>query len=324
MILAVLEAQDGALKKISHELMTAAAEADAALASGGVAALLIGPGAQEAAKAVSGAAVQEVLVVEGDAFARYSAQAYARAVLAAAQSTSAHAIVFGATSFGRDVAPRVAAALSAGLLTDVTELFAKGGALAARRPVYAGKAIAEVEATGDQCVVAVRPNAFTAKEQDGSAAPVRPLSVEVDPGSVRAKVREIRRESGGRAELSEADIVVSGGRGLKEPGNFALIEQLADALGAAVGATRAVVDAGWRPHHEQVGQTGKTVSPGLYFAVGISGAVQHIAGMSSSRTIVAINRDAEAPIFKMCDYGIVGDALEILPQLTQEVHRIKG
>ncbi|MDA8345641.1 MAG: electron transfer flavoprotein subunit alpha/FixB family protein [Thermaerobacter sp.] len=324
MILAVLEAQDGALKKISYEVLTAAKKTDEALSAGGVTALLIGPGAQQAAQSVPGNGVQQVLYAEGDAFAAYAPQAYAQAVLAAAQAASAQAVVFGATAFGRDVAPRVAAARSAGLLMDVTELFAKDGSLAARRPVYAGKAIAVVQAVGQTAVAAVRPNAFAAQAAEEPFAPAKALGVDVDPVSVRAKVREVRRESAGRAELSEADVVVSGGRGLKEPENFTLLEELADALGAAVGATRAVVDAGWRPHHEQVGQTGKTVSPGLYFAVGISGAVQHIAGMSSSRTIVAINRDAEAPIFKIADYGVVGDALEILPQLTQEVRRIKG
>ncbi len=324
MILAVLEAEGGALKKISFELLTAAARADEALSSGGVTALLIGPGAAAAASSVPAATAREVLCAEGVAFEHYAPQAYAQAVLAASEAASAKAIVFGATSYGRDLAPRVAAALSAGLLMDVTDLFAHEGGLAARRPVYAGKAIAQEHALGERAVAAVRPNAFAARSQGGAAAPARALAVEVEAQNVRAKVREVRRETGGRPELSEAEVIVSGGRGLKEPANFVLVEQLADALGAAVGATRAVVDAGWRPHHEQVGQTGKTVSPGLYVAVGISGAVQHIAGMSSSRTIVAINRDGEAPIFKLADYGIVGDALEVLPELTREVGRLKG
>ncbi len=324
MILAVLEVQDGALKKISYEVLTAARAADEALAAGGVAALVMGPGAVQAAQGVPASAAHEVLCAEGDTLSAYAGQAYAQAVLAGAEAASAQVIVFGATAFGRDIAPRVAAARSAGLLMDVTELFAQEGCLAARRPVYAGKALAEVQAAGPQAVAAVRPNAFAAQAQGGPAAPARALAVEVDPASVRARVREVRREAAGRAELSEADVVVAGGRGLKEPANFGLVEDLADALGAAVGATRAVVDAGWRPHHEQVGQTGKTVSPALYFAVGISGAVQHLAGMSSSRTIVAINRDAEAPIFKIADYGIVGDALEILPKLTEEVRRAKS
>lgn len=324
MILAVLEAQDGALKKISHEVLAAAHKADAALSSGGVCALLIGPGAQAAAAQAAGEGVQEVLYVEGEGFAAYASQAFAQAVLAAREAVSAQAVLFGATAMGRDVAPRVSAALNAGLLMDVTDLFAQDGRLAASRPVYAGKAIAQVQATGDIAIAAVRPNAFQPESSGGGAAPLKALAVTVAPGSVRATVREVRREAASRAELSEADIVVSGGRGLKEPENFKLIEELADALGGAVGATRAVVDAGWRPHHEQVGQTGKTVSPGLYFAVGISGAVQHLAGMSSSRTIVAINRDAEAPIFKIADYGVVGDALEILPHLTREVQKLKA
>ncbi len=323
MILAVLEAQDGGLKKISYEILAAAAQANEVLHAGGVCALLIGQQAQRSAVGVPAANCDEVLCVEGPAFAAYSPQAFALAVQAAAESTSAQAVVFGATSLGRDLAPRVSVTLAAGLLMDVTEIFAKGGHLAARRPVYAGKVIAEVECLAETSVVAVRPNAFPAAAQEGPPARTRTLTVEVDAKELRAAVREVRRQASGRQELSEADIVVAGGRGLREPANFALVEELADSLGAAVGATRAVVDAGWRPHHEQVGQTGKTVSPGLYIAVGISGAVQHVAGMSSSRTIVAINRDAEAPIFKICDYGVVGDALEISPQLTREIRLLQ-
>lgn len=324
MILAVLEAQGTELRKISYEVLAAARLAASLQQAAGVAALLIGPGAAAAASQAAGEGVVKVLHVEGPAFAQYATETYAQAILAARESTGATTIVLGASAFGRDVAPRVSAALGAGLLTDVTELSLHEGRLAARRAAYSQKVLADVAVRSAMAVVAVRPAAFPSTPQASGSAPIEALKVTLDESKVRAKVREIRRQEASHVDLSEADVVVAGGRGLKEADNFRLVEELADALGGAVGATRALVDAGWRPHQEQIGQTGKNVAPTLYIAVGISGAVQHIAGMSASRTIVSINRDADAPIFKISDYGIVGDALEILPHLTAEVRRIKG
>lgn len=324
MILAVLEAQDAGLRKISFEVLAAARRADELQSSGGIVALLIGPGARAAAGEAAAQGVEKVLFVDGPAFSTYATEAYAKAILTARESVSAGTIVVGASAFGRDVAPRLAAALGAGLLTDVTELHLADGRLAARRAAYSQKVLADVAVRSETAIVAIRPNAFQAAAGAGGSAPVEELSVEVDASKVRARVREVRRQEAGRVDLSEADVVVAGGRGLREPENFRLVEELADALGGAVGATRAIVDSGWRPHQEQIGQTGKNVAPALYIAVGISGAVQHTAGMSSSRTIVSINRDPEAPIFQLSDYGIVGDAMEILPQLTEEVRRIRS
>lgn len=324
MILAVLEAQGQGLRKISYEILAAARRADELLQLGGIVALLIGPGSREAAQEAAREGVGKALHVDGPAFAQYATEAYAQAVVAAQRQTGASTIVLGASAFGRDVAPRVSAALGAGLLTDVTELHLHDGRLAALRAAYSQKVLVDVVAQSPIQIALVRPNAFQAVPVGGGTAPVEELPVQVDGAAVRARVREVRRQEAGRVDLSEADIVVAGGRGLKEAENFRLVEELADALGGGVGATRALVDAGWRPHQEQIGQTGKSVAPALYIAVGISGAVQHVAGMSSSRTIVSINRDAEAPIFKISDYGIVGDALEILPHLTEEVRKVRS
>jgi electron transfer flavoprotein alpha subunit len=198
-----------------------------------------------------------------------------------------------------------------------------GAELVITRPVYAGRAFARVSLKGEPRLVSVRPNTFRPAESQ-AAGSVESISPVGDAASARVKVREVKAASGGKLDVGEAPIVVSGGRGLKAPENWHLLEELRDALGSscALGASRAVVDAGWRPHAEQVGQTGKTVSPQLYFAVGISGAMQHLAGMRSARTIVAINKDPDAPIFKVADFGIVGDAQEVLPKLTEEIRKI--
>ncbi len=317
MILAVLEAHEGSLKKISAELAAAARKAQALIGADGVALLLVGPDA-----AASGAAAaldaDLCLTVEGEAFSAYAVEAWALAVAAAAKEVTASVVLLGSTSFGRDLAPRVAGLLGAGLLADVADLSLDGGHLVAERSLYSGKVLAQVASLSAVTVATVRPNAFTPAPSAAQAA-CRSLAVDVDPTSVHCRVREVRRQAATRPELTEASVVVAGGRGLKEAENFRLVEELADLLGAAVGTTRATVDAGWRPHSEQIGQTGKNIAPALYINVGISGAVQHISGVLASRTIVSINRDAEAPIFKISDYGVVGDALEILPHLIEEV-----
>jgi electron transfer flavoprotein alpha subunit len=219
---------------------------------------------------------------------------------------------------GKDLAPRVAARLGAAFASDVTSLRFEGGVVVTR-PVYAGKAIYTLK-LGAPCVISLRPNSVAPVESKHAGVVKR---VAAPAGAPRARTVEVKQPERAALDVAEAGIVVSGGRGLKEPQNFKLIEDLASALGGAVGASRAVVDAGWRPHAEQVGQTGKTVSPSLYFAIGISGAIQHLAGMRTAKVIVAINKDADAPIFKVADYGIVGDLFEILPRLTAEIKQIK-
>ena len=321
MILAVLEANEGSLKKISSELAAAARKAQALLGADGIALVLVGAddGALDAASMLD---CDLCLSASGAAFAGYAAEAWATAVVQAARDVSAPLILFGSTSFGRDLAPRVAGLLQAGLLADVADLTLEDGHLTAERSIYSGKVNATVSSLSAVTVATVRPNAFSPAGQGTSPAPRREITVEVDPSSVHCRVREVRRQVASRPELTEASVVVAGGRGLKDAENFHLVEELADLLGAAVGTTRATVDAGWRPHSEQIGQTGKNIAPALYINVGISGAVQHISGVLGSRVIVSINRDAEAPIFKISDYGVVGDAIDILPHLIEEVRRL--
>jgi electron transfer flavoprotein alpha subunit len=230
-------------------------------------------------------------------------------------------VLFGGTSNGRDLAPRIAARLNVGVASDVDRLEWTNGKLRARRPVYSGKAFATVEISGSPAIATTRPNAFPAEESGGGVAEV----VEIAAPAVEAKAKliETKTPEAGELTIAEADIIVSGGRGLKEAANFSLIRDLAHAIGGAVGASRATVDAGWIDHQHQVGQTGRVVSPNLYIAAGVSGAIQHLAGMSSSKHIIAINKDPEAPIFRVADLGVVGDLFQIVPALTEEVKKAK-
>jgi electron transfer flavoprotein alpha subunit len=221
---------------------------------------------------------------------------------------------------GKDLAPRLAVKLDAGCLMDCIKVDSSND-LVATRPIYAGKALIDVKLNTDKKIICIRPNVFKTESFDNSGEPEISIK-EISSPNLSSKVTEFKKAEG-KLDVAEADIIVSGGRGIKGPENYHLIEELADALGAAVGASRAVVDAGWRPHREQVGQTGKTVSPTLYVACGISGAIQHLAGMSSSKYIVAINKDKDAPIFNVADYGIAGDIFDVLPVLTEEIKKAK-
>ena len=320
-VLAVLEQRDGALKKVSFEVVTAAR----ALADGlgcGVDALALGPPTLDASGATGYGA--DLVVLIGDDRARlYQPDLYVRAVLERAKAKDYAVIVLSATALGKDLGPRLAARLGCPLAADVTGISADGG-IVVTRPVYAGKAVYRLKVTARRCVISIRPNSVIPVELSRTATLQHAV---LAPGDARPVSRTVSIKAPGEAKLdvAEAPVVVSGGRGLKDPANFKLLEELAQAFGsAAVGASRAVVDAGWRPHADQVGQTGKTVSPSLYFAIGISGAIQHLAGMRTARVIVAINKDKDAPIFKVADYGIVGDLFEILPRLTQEIKKARG
>lgn len=291
-VLAVLEQRDGTLRKVSFEVVTAARRLSSA-----VDAVVCGSTGPEGCAT----AIAERAKSGGGGYG---------------------ALVFAATATGKDLAPRVAAKLGVGVAADVTDLAVEGDTIVATRPVYAGKAMQKIRVLGTPAVVSVRPNVFTA---DAQASQVKPETLSV-PSPGRVVVREIKPAPAGMLDVAEAQIIISGGRGLKDPANFKVLEELAKAFGerAAVGASRAVVDAGWRTHADQVGQTGKTVSPSLYIAVGISGAIQHLAGMRTSKVIVAINKDKDAPIFKVADYGIVGDLFEIVPKLTEEIRKLHG
>jgi electron transfer flavoprotein alpha subunit len=272
---------------------------------------------------LGGYGAQKVLVAEDPRLEFYSPTAYARIVAEVVRSQQATLVVIPATAMGKDLAPRVAVKLDAGLAVDCTAVRIEGGTLIATRPVYAGKALIDVKMNSEVKVLSLRPNVFSSGASDGTAAPTEKVVLALEEGDFASRVLGIKQSSG-KLDVAEADIIVTGGRGLKGPENFGMIEQLAEALGGAVGASRAVVDAGWRPHDEQVGQTGKTVSPSLYIAVAVSGAIQHLAGMSSSKYIVAVNKDKDAPIFQVATYGIVGDAFEVVPALTKEVKKLLG
>lgn len=321
-ILAFAEQREGKFKKTAYEVVTAAIELSKQLGAE-VFALVIGKNVSGIASDIGGFGVNRVIAVDRDDLEYYSTTAYAKIVAEIASREKAEVLLFAASQIGKDLAPRVAIKLDAGLASDCTALKVENGNIVATRPIFAGKIISDVIIKSNIKVFTLRPNVFTAGSNDGQKAQVENVTINLSEGDFIARVVETK-VGVGRPDVTEASIIVSGGRGMKAPENFKLIEELADVLGAGVGASRAAVDAGWRPHDEQVGQTGKTVSPNLYIACGISGAIQHLAGMSSSKCIVAINKDKDAPIFQIADYGIVGDALEILPELTKEIKMILG
>ena len=314
-VLVFTEMKDGKLKKVSREALSigrALAEA-----AGGE---LVAFSSDAAAAAEAGRYGAKKLYV--GAAGPYSTEPHTAALAQAVSEAQPAIVLFGGTSDGRDLAPRLAARLNVGVASDVDHLEWASGKLRARRPVYSGKAFATVEVTGTPAIATTRPNAFPAEEAaGGAAAEVVNVSAATDN---RVRILETKTPEAGEISLAEADIIVSGGRGLKEAQNFSYIRDLAHAIGGAVGASRATVDAGWIDHQHQVGQTGRVVSPNLYIAAGVSGAIQHLAGMSSSKHIVAINKDPEAPIFRVADLGVVGDLFQILPALTEEVKKAKA
>ncbi|HUL77797.1 MAG TPA: electron transfer flavoprotein subunit alpha/FixB family protein [Vicinamibacteria bacterium] len=313
-ILTFAEQRDGAVRRASLEVVSEARRLASGLGAT-VSAVLVGPGSQALADELASYGADEVRAFEDPALGAYAPEAWARALAQAVGATKPSAVLLPFTPLGKDLAPRVAAKIGAGLASDCVGLEARGGRLVARRPMYAGKVYATVEWLSEPQVATLRPNVFPLGPPDPSRRATL-VKGSVDVAS-RARVTAVRATARGRVELTEASVIVSGGRGLKGPENFHLVDSLAEAMRAAVGASRAVVDAGWVDHQLQVGQTGKTVSPTLYVACGISGAIQHLAGMSSSRTIVAINKDPDAPIFKVANYGILGDVFEVLPKLTE-------
>jgi electron transfer flavoprotein alpha subunit len=320
-ILVFIEQRDGAIKKSSLEAVHAAAGVGRTLDAPVIAAVFGETGSDPATLGGYGAA--RVLRIPDPRMNLYSGSAYAKALAAAAAHVFADLVFLSATSMGRDLAPRVAVRLEAGVVPDIVSLDVEDGALVATRPIYAGKALERVRVATPKQVYSLRPNVFGAGTVNGSPAAVEDFDAGLEDADFRARTTGTAI-SAGTLDVAEATVIVSGGRGMQGPENWPLIEGLAAQLGAATGASRAVVDAGWRKHAEQVGQTGKPVSPTLYVACGISGAVQHLAGMSSSKVIVAINKDKDAPIFQIADYGIVGDVFEIIPALTDELKAFFG
>jgi electron transfer flavoprotein alpha subunit len=322
-VLAVLEQRDGVLRKVSHEVVTGARRLADALGNGTVDGLVLAAGPVQGAAQLARLGADKVITLTSPAFASYAPEGLTPAVAARATSGGYAAVLFAASATGRDLAPRVAARLGVPLAQDITDLAVEVGAITVIHPVYAGKALLRLKLGARPALLSLRPNVFTPVERPKAGVPE---TAPVEAAAGRVIVKQMKAAVAGALDVGEAPIVVSGGRGLKEPANFKVLEELAAAFGgrAAVGASRAVVDAGWRPHADQVGQTGKTVSPTLYVAVGISGAIQHLAGMRTSKVIVAINKDKDAPIFKVADYGIVGDLFEVVPKLTEEIKKLHG
>jgi electron transfer flavoprotein alpha subunit len=323
MIAVFIETRDGKIKKSSFEALSEAKRRAAELGTDTVA-VLVGASVETHAADLKPYGPGKIVCLENPALADYSPQGYSRALCGFVRETGASALFLAATAMGKDLAPRVAAGLGAGLASDCTKISVKDGTLEFTRPIYAGKAFLTLILASTPQVATLRPNVFPLDAPAaGAAAEVVKKAVDIPDGFIKGRVAEVLKEQSAEIDVTEADVIVSGGRGLKGPENFALLRDLAAIIPrSAVGASRSAVDSGWIGHQHQVGQTGKTVSPNLYLAVGISGAIQHLAGMSSSKYIVAVNKDPEAPIFKVADYGIVGDLFEVIPRLKDELKKI--
>jgi len=318
----VAEQRDGAFRKISFELASAARKLADELGEE-VGAILVGSGVEGIAGELGKYGVDKVFVADDAVFEPYTTDAHAIAVAKAVKDNDPAILLFGASMQGKDLAGRVCGKLATGLATDCTALRIDGGKMVAVRPMYAGKCFGEVVTSTFPQMASLRPNVFPIVE-NAKAGAVTKFDAGVDASQLKTKVLEVQKDVSGRVDLTEANIIVSGGRGMGGPEGYAILEALANLLGATVGASRAAVDSGWRAQTDQVGQTGKVVSPNLYVACGISGAIQHLAGMSSSKFIVAINKDPEAPIFAKADFGIVDDLFKIVPELTEACKKIVG
>ena len=322
---AYAEVRSGELRKVAFEAVTAARQAADASGGGEVHALVLGaPGIAARAAELGRYGADVVTVVEHAGLERYAPEAAAATASERIKAGGYRAAFFAASAQGRDLAPRVAARLGVPLASDIVAFELQDDAVLAQHPAYTGKVNVTLRLTGSPAVLSLRPGAIAAAESPRTAR-VEAAAPARDPGAARVVVTELKQQTSTALDLGEAPIIVSGGRGLRAAENFKMVEDLANAFGnAAVGATRAVTDDGWRPATDQIGQTGRVVSPELYVAVGISGAIQHLAGMRTAKTIVAINKDKDAPIFKIADYGIVGDLFEIVPRLTEEVRKARA
>ena len=319
-VLAVLEQREGIIKRSSFEATSTAAKLAKDLNTSAEA-VVVGDAISNLNE-VAKYGIQKVIHLKNSELLNYSSSGYTEAVTNLAVEGNYDILILSNTALGKDLAPRLSVKLDAACVVDCVKLNLSGIDIILTRPAYAGKALIDVKLLSNKKVITIRPNVFKALVVDNST-PAEMLVKELSGVNLKSRVTSFKK-SEGKLDVAEADIIVSGGRGMKGPENFPLIEQLADALGGAMGASRAAVDAGWIDHQHQVGQTGKTVSPTLYIACGISGAIQHLAGMSSSKYIVAINKDPEAPIFSVADYGIVGDLFAVVPALTEAVKNLKS
>ncbi len=322
MILVYMEIRDGKIKKSSYEVLSEAKRRGDELGIEAIA-ILLGKSVEGLASEPFRFGAAKVFVLENPLLGQYSPSGYTQVMHSLAEEIKPEAIFFAATSMGKDLAPRLAAKLGVSLASDCTQIATKDGRLEVVRPIYAGKAFARFVFKASPQMATLRPNVFPLIDSvEGQGETIR-KDVAIDEAFVKDKVMEVVKAEGAELDVTEADIVVSGGRGMKGPENFALLRELTSILPhAAMGASRSAVDAEWVDHQHQVGQTGKTISPNLYLAFGISGAIQHLAGMSSSKYIVAVNKDPEAPIFKVADFGIVGDLFQVIPPLKEELEKL--
>lgn len=322
MILVYIEVRDGKIKKSSVETLSEGIRRAEDLGMD-TAAVLVGHGLDSVAAEVSQYGISKVFVLDNERLNAYSPSGYVLALTALVEEINPQIILFSATSMGKDISPRLAAKVGVAMASDCTQTAVTDGKLEVVRPIYAGKAFATFRFVSSPQIATLRPNVFPADEPGAASSEIVKKEVEIPDAEVQDKVSEVIREEGAELDVTEAEIIVSGGRGLKAPENFDLLRELAAILPhAAVGASRSAVDAEWIDHQHQVGQTGKTVSPNLYMAFGLSGAIQHLAGMSSSKYIVAVNKDPEASIFKVADFGIIGDLFQVIPPLKEELKKV--
>lgn len=320
-VMAIAEQRDGELRKISYEMVSEGRRLADALGQE-VTAVLLGSNIKEKAAVLGHYGADKVMVADDPKLEPYTTDAYTTVLAELIKANDPAIVIMGASVQGKDLAARLAARLEVGMAQDCTAFTIEDGNLVAVRPIYAGKAYAKVSYAGSPQMATARPNVMALNEADTSkSAEIVDVAVSLDDSTLKTKVVEVVRDESGKIDLTEADRIVSGGRGMKGPEGFKVLEDLAEVLGASVGASRSAVDAGWREHTDQVGQTGKVVSPNLYIACGISGAIQHLAGMSTSKVIVAINKDPDAPIFQKSDYGVVDDLFNVVPALTEEVKK---
>ncbi|MEI4769357.1 electron transfer flavoprotein subunit alpha/FixB family protein [Psychrobacillus sp. FJAT-51614] len=318
-VLVLGEAREGALRNVSYEAIAAAKQ----ISSGGeVVSVLLGDSVKDLAVELGKFGADRVITVEHPHLKQYTSDGYGQALLAVVEQEKPEAIVFGHTALGKDLSPKIASKLQVGLVSDVTSIEGEGDSAIFVRPIYSGKAFEKVKVKEGIEFITIRPNNIAPLAKDDSKS-VDVSSLSVDITNLRTIIKEVVRKSSEGVDLSEAKVVVAGGRGVKSEEGFAPLKELADVLGGAVGASRGACDADYCDYSLQIGQTGKVVTPDLYIAAGISGAIQHLAGMSNSKIIVAINKDPEASIFKVADYGIVGDLFEVIPMLTEEFKQLK-
>jgi len=322
-VMVIAEQRDGEIRKVSYEVVSEGKRLADKLGQK-VIAVLLGQNIKAKAASLSQYGADKIIVADDARLANYTPGAYASVIAQVVKANDPAILLLGASVQGKDLAARLSARLGVGMAQDCTAFAIDNGRLTAIRPIYAGKVYAKVTFSDNYPHIATaRPNVMPMNPPDASkAAEIADAGVTLDDGALKVRVAEVIREAAGKVDLTEADKIVSGGRGMKGPEGFKVLEDLAAAMGASVGASRSAVDAGWRSHTDQVGQTGKVVSPNLYIACGISGAIQHLAGMSTSKVVVAINKDPEAPIFQKADYGVVDDLFTVIPALTAAVKKL--